>query len=473
MNTKEYLEWICARPQDGFSVRLIDEDHLKIDALNSEGEVNVYHLETDIIEMRLCRKSDHENFFFLHFELKDAEHAKGLCEEMFESLRKQESRKSVRILLSCTSGLTTSFFAQKLNEAAGTLSVDYLFDAIEYPRLYEKGFDYDVILLAPQIGYQLKKAAGVFANQTVLAIPAGIFAKYDTGALITLIQQKLSEKKKTEEEIQIAEVTRDVDLNALMFVINVTHERDSTRFIQRLYEAGKVILSEEIIKERGAYEDIIDILDTGLRSLRKNWSVDAVSISLPGYVKHGEETTEVDYAKMSEEFSAHCGLPVYVSHNSAAVAYGFYAQQGKYDIVSYHSQPAGFLIGGQGCVYRGMPIDGRAEKGGEIGDLIRAAFPSYSENPEEVTPEKAKEVLVFSLLANISIIAPEIILIRSPWFPDMEEIRQALAQHMPMESIPVLKHVRDIREYAMLGTLLYGMRRFKSEVRDLVSETQQ
>ena len=49
MNTKEYLEWICARPQDGFSVRLMDEDHLKIEAPNSNGEVNVYHLETDII----------------------------------------------------------------------------------------------------------------------------------------------------------------------------------------------------------------------------------------------------------------------------------------------------------------------------------------------------------------------------------------------------------------------------------------
>lgn len=472
MNTKEYIEWIASRPHGNFSVRIADEDHLEIESANCEGEVTVYHLETDIIEMRLSKKSDHENFFFLHFELKDDDHARQLCDEMFDSLKKQESRQTLRILLSCTSGMTTSFFAEKLNEAAQTLSLDYEFDAVEYARLYEKGFDYNVILLAPQIAYQLRKAKEVFVNQTVASIPAGIFAKYDAGSLITFIQDTLAEKKKTEDEVKIAEVMRDVDLNALMFVVSITRESDSVRCIERLYEAGKVVLSEELIKEHNTYDDILDILDTGLRSLRKNWSVDAVSISLPGHLDTCDgDVTGVDYTKLSEQLSEHCGLPVFVQHNTAAVAYGYYAQQGTYDIVSYHSQPRGALLGGQGIVYRGMPIDGRNQRAGELGALFRERFPEYMEDPE-VTMEKVKDVLIHSLVANISLIAPEIILIRCAWYPDMNEIRDELRRYVGEKHIPVLKHVRDIREYAMLGTLLYGMRQYKKSVKQLVKETE-
>jgi hypothetical protein len=69
-------------------------------------------------------------------------------------------------------------------------------------------------------------------------------------------------------------------------------------------------------------------------------------------------------------------------------------------------------------------------------------------------------------------IAPEVILIRSELTPDMNEIREELKKYMDEENIPDLIHVRDIREYALLGTLLYGMRKYKSSVRKLVRSVQ-
>lgn len=466
MNANQYMEWIMAQEQSGFSMRRENEDHIVIESEYASGEIQIYHLETDIVEMRLASSQIHENFFFLHFELKDEKHAKGLFEEMRASLLKYKDHQKVKVLLSCTSGLTTSFFAEKLNEAAATLSLDYEFNAVEYSRLYEIGFEYKVILLAPQIGYQYKKAQEILADQIVIKVPASVFASYDAGSMITLIQEEMQKKKTTKEEMAIAKVMRDIDLNAGMFVINVTNENRFTRYCHRLYEAGNVILSDEVIKERNSIEDIIDILDTQLRSLRKNFSVDAVSISLPGHIEKNRVVASVDYSQLAEELSEHCGLPVYVHHNTAAVAYGWYAQQGKYDIVSYHSQPRGALSGGQGCVYRGMPIDGRLQLGGEIGPLFADRFPELMN--QNVTVENVKKVLVSCLIANISIIAPEVILIRSDLTPDMDEIRSELAKHMKEENIPDLIHIRDIKEYALLGTLLYGMRKYKSSVRKLV-----
>ena len=97
---------------------------------------------------------------------------------------------------------------------------------------------------------------------------------------IKYFRAMISEEEK--EDIAIAEVMRDIDLNAGMFVINVTQDTNTSRYLQRLYEAGKVIHTEEVIKEKNVLEDVLDILDTALRSLRKNFHVDAVSISVPG-----------------------------------------------------------------------------------------------------------------------------------------------------------------------------------------------
>lgn len=472
MKSSEYIKWIMAQPQDGFSLRLVNDDHINVESSHADGEIQIYHLECDIVEMRLSSSSTHENFFFLHFELKDEDHAKGLFREMMDSLKKHENRKTLRVLLSCTSGLTTSFFASKLAEASATLSLDYQFEAVEYAKLYETGFDYNVILLAPQIGYQYKKAKEIFAGQTVISIPAAIFASYDAGAMISLIQSEVKKKRAEKEDIAIAEVMRDIDLNAGMFVINVTQDTNTSRYLQRLYEAGKVIHTEEVIKEKNALEDVLDILDTALRSLRKNFHVDAVSISVPGHLRVSDVVNKIDYDQLADQLSDHCGLPVYVHHNTAAVAYGYYAQQGKYDIVSYHSQPRGAYVGGQGCVYRGMPIDGMHQLGGELGPFFSDRWPDYTQTQDPPAPETVKQVLVSALIAHISMIAPEVILIRSELTPDMNEIREELKKYMDEENIPDLIHVRDIREYALLGTLLYGMRKYKSSVRKLVRSVQ-
>ena len=463
MNSKEYFSWINEQPHEAFSVVKKDEDNILLENRFAEGEINVYHLETDVIEMRLCSRKDQENFFFLHFELKDDEHAKSLYREMAESLAKYEDRETVRILLSCTSGMTTSFFAEKLKEAASTLSLDYEFRAEPYSELFRAGFDYDVILLAPQIAYQYKKVKDIFPDKSVITIPAGIFGSYDAGKMMDLIKEELHKATVTKEQKAVAKMMRDIENKACIFVINVTHDRKETRFCQRLYQAGNVILTQEAIKKKNSVEDIRDILDTQLRNIREDYRLDAVSISVPGILLLRDRPIRVDYESFSKELSEEYGLPVFVCHNTAAIAYGYYAGQDKYDIVTYFSIPTGDIIGGIGAVFKGTVLEGEDQMGGEMRPLFELLYGSKGESSISYDAEKNRQAVAAYLTANICMLAPEVILIRSALTPDMEELKEELRKYFEDRYIPELIHVRDISEYAYLGTMLYGLQELKKQ----------
>ena len=192
--------------------------------------------------------------------------------------------------------------------------------------------------------------------------------------------------------------------------------------------------------------------------------MDAVSISIPGVLSEEQGVSRVDYEEISKTLSEHCGLPVYVFHNTVAVAYGYYAQQAKYDIICYHSQPAGTMTGGTGTVYRGMPVNGRNQMAGELGPLFRLHFGQNEKEMTDPSYEQIRESVVFWLACAIAETAPEVILVRSPLTPDMDELREELKKVMAEKDIPDLIHVRDIGEYALLGTMLYGMHRLKGGI---------
>lgn len=48
-------------------------------------------------------------------------------------------------------------FADNLNSVVEMLGEDYHFDAVDYSNIYEQVENYDLVLIAPQIGYMLKR----------------------------------------------------------------------------------------------------------------------------------------------------------------------------------------------------------------------------------------------------------------------------------------------------------------------------
>ena len=75
-------------------------------------------------------------------EAPDAEHARKLFDELTDALAQLATQKVTKVLLTCTSAMTTTFFARKLQEVAATLSLDFEFEATNITRALEVAGDY-------------------------------------------------------------------------------------------------------------------------------------------------------------------------------------------------------------------------------------------------------------------------------------------------------------------------------------------
>ena len=64
--------------------------------------------------------------------MKTMKHATELFNEMMNNILQLVEKPKIKILLSCSGGLTTSYFASKLNEAAQLLDYHY---AVSYTHL--------------------------------------------------------------------------------------------------------------------------------------------------------------------------------------------------------------------------------------------------------------------------------------------------------------------------------------------------
>ena len=184
-----YRKWILEQTDSAYRIEEKSEDEIDFVTDCAVGHVQFYHLEYEICALTIESEKADEPLFFLHFEIKDLDHAKELFTQMIASLKKAGEDTGVKVLLSCTSGFTTSFFAEKLNGAAQTLGLDYDFSAVPYTDLFEAAMDKDVIMLAPQIGYLLKKAQEVLKDKIIIQIPADVFATYNVTRTVDLIKE--------------------------------------------------------------------------------------------------------------------------------------------------------------------------------------------------------------------------------------------------------------------------------------------
>lgn len=157
---QEFKNWASKQESSEYIISFSHEkgDHIIVDTEYARGTTSFYLLENFVVvEMSVVNKHTSEAVFYLHFELKDLEHAQELFQEMVSAVLKQKVTSTRRILLCCSSAITTSFFKEKLNNAAKLLRLNVTFDAVSYNNLFVESYDCDVILLAPQIAYDYEK----------------------------------------------------------------------------------------------------------------------------------------------------------------------------------------------------------------------------------------------------------------------------------------------------------------------------
>ena len=124
-----------------------------------------------IIELTVLDKQSQENIFYIHFQMKNLAHAKELFEQLLACMQQFKEERPIKVLLCCSGGLTTSFFAMQMQKAAKLQKVKMEIRAVGYADLYYQGEDQQVILLAPQLSYMHAKVQKLLKNQLVLKIP--------------------------------------------------------------------------------------------------------------------------------------------------------------------------------------------------------------------------------------------------------------------------------------------------------------
>lgn len=443
-----------------------DQNHYELQTDWAVGYVTFYPMEDtgEIIEFKIQEAGSDENKFFLHFQAVDPEHAESLFGEMVQTLASLKDNTAKEVLLCCSAGLTTSFFAEKLNRTAKMIGCDYTFSAVSASEVYEAGIGKAAVLVAPQIGYMLAKIKDALSDTPVLAIPTALFASYDAAGTISYVREQIESyrpEKETEEKKEHSFSDRKI------LAISLAIVSGQGRIYYRVYDKGKILVDDTVIKRVLTIRDIDDVIHTQLKD------ADGVSIAIPGILSPNgldhPPTAHINlqngrrnYFDIEGYYKKTCPVPVAIINNTRAAAVGWHTLHPQYRNIIFYSQPRGWRRGGQSMIINGRVYDGLNNAAGETKFIVGRfsyrnpiAFNPY--NPDDVFEE-----VMHVLVSDIALIDPEAIVLRGELLKDTGRFRQELSEEFPGRKLPDLYHIRDYNEVMMLGQLVTADERLQN-----------
>ena len=457
-----FLQYVMDQKDPDYTMHLAKEneqEYITIDTDYAQGSVVVHEInEFKIVELKIVNLKNEKVAFYLHFELKDLEHAKELFKEMISSLKALKKEKKIQVLLCCTSGITTSYFTEKLNEASELLNMNFSFQAVNYSRLFATAFESDIVLLAPQISYMYEKVKGILNDQLVICVPATIFGAYDVPKLISLVARKLHEREEEEEGQKVPAEREQFRCLKKTLTIAILIENQSVRILYRTYEKGLVIRFAEVIKDKYRLSDLEDLMDV---AIAREPDIETVVILTPGVYFDGCLTFRqpgiynVDIRKM---FTERYNRKFIFMNDANAMALGFYGLQNKTKNLSFYFHPLAARTSGIGNIVNGRLLTGRNNLSGEMQYVFHTIGFSDDPNVLALTPEGTLEIVTKYLVSVIANIDPELIAIYCDMVPDMQELHNSLAKIIQPEFVPELIKVTDCAEYMFAGGLMEAAR---------------
>ncbi len=97
------------------------------------------------------------------------------------------------IVLFCSAGMSTSVMVKKMQEAAKEQDYDCTVAAYSVSEATTYGPDADVVLLGPQIRFNLNKVRGLLPGKIVEVIDMKAYGMMDGAAIINFCKQKLGD----------------------------------------------------------------------------------------------------------------------------------------------------------------------------------------------------------------------------------------------------------------------------------------
>lgn len=456
IHTIIFKQWLLYQKADFYDLYLNEKDQ---DVIIIENEFCYSYITfnpQDIIELCVMNKITDEMEFYLHFQFKTLKHAISLFHEMTNCIKKIVNKPKCRILLCCSGGMTTEFFAQKIRDAIQILSLNIEVAAVGYQKLYQEGLNYDVILLAPQVSYVSLQVEKVLKNQLVLKIPPQVFAKYNVGALITFVDEALSqrERKKTEYiEPLFSVVKLSTDKNIL--AVSINSNGDNSHISYRLYQYDQsIILDSKIIKHHISLQDVLDAIDT---VLLQNEKVDVIGIALPGVIVdgfiHSGIIDEMKNKKLTDILEERYHKPVFIINDVNAAAVGYYASQKEHQSLSMLFQPINRMAGAA-VIINGQLIKGFGGLAGEVQLLPLQLSDDYFRLAN--TPEGTLELVTKQILSIIAIVSPEEIIIYSDLIFDSKDVEREIKKSLSgfhLTHFPHIIKIENLVEYTLLGIM--------------------
>jgi cellobiose-specific phosphotransferase system component IIB len=194
-----FMRWIYLNPKQDITMTYTTKPYEKIKLTSQHSIATVTLYPHCIIEEQAWDRKTHKVIFYIHFQMANLAHAKRLYEDLLEAIYENCSQPLAKILLVCSGGLTTSYFASKMQDLCDLEHLNYKFDAVGYNMVYSKAIGYDLILAAPQVSYMVPKMIEKLPNHIVKALPTKYFGRNDyQGALkyvLKILNHEQNEKK--------------------------------------------------------------------------------------------------------------------------------------------------------------------------------------------------------------------------------------------------------------------------------------
>ena len=236
LNVLFFKEWIKNQQSDLYHISY-NKNWILLET--NYGKATITFNDNNIIELIVTNEMTKKIEFYLHFQMNSIKHALELYYEMIFILERLVVKPKLNVLLVCSGGMTTGFFADQLNETIKVLNKDIRIEALTYASIYSVASNFDIILLAPQVSYIHAQAQEVLKDKIVAKIPPIIFAKYDVMNMIRFIDEL---SKTDKEEQQVDPFYLDDHHNNQVLVLSVFRNRERVHIVYRLYKGNDILL---------------------------------------------------------------------------------------------------------------------------------------------------------------------------------------------------------------------------------------
>lgn len=152
----------------------VEDNKMVIIYQDCKAEIHIYG---DIIEESIVKKE--ENIFYLFYSFQDYAYGKKMFSLLIDYLSHQKHKKTHKILLSCSGGMTTSYFKSRMKEYLSLRHLHYEIDAAAVEDIDYIADEYDLILIAPQVRYLLSHIKQIAPHCHVEPIDPAVFASYN------------------------------------------------------------------------------------------------------------------------------------------------------------------------------------------------------------------------------------------------------------------------------------------------------